>query len=325
MRAKLHLIGFMAAVALGVVAVPVAAQPYPSRPITLVVPFPPGGSTTIIARIIADKLSDALGRPIVVDNRGGAGGSIAARQVARSAPDGYTLLLAFSATLAISPSMFSNVGYDPRTDFAPIGMIGMAPSVLAVHPTVPAHSVAELIRVAKDAPGKIQYGSPSTGTVNHLAAELFASMAEVKLGHIPYKGTGPAMSDLLGGHIAMMFAPIPAAHGNVSTGMLRALGVSSLKRSTLLPDIPTIAEAGLSGFEATQRSVLLAPAGTPAAIVERLNRELNALLATDEVKKRLALEGAESIPGPPEAYTADVEREEKRWSKLVQSIGLKGE
>jgi tripartite-type tricarboxylate transporter receptor subunit TctC len=190
---------------------------------------------------------------------------------------------------------------------------------------VPAHSVTELIKVAKDAPGKIQYGSPSTGTVNHLAAELFASMADTKLGHIPYKGTGPAMSDLLGGHISMMFAPIPAAHGNVATGMLRALGVTSLTRSSLLPETPTIAEAGLPGFEATQRSTLLAPAGTPPAIVERLNRELNTLLATDEVRKRLALEGAEPIPGPPEEYAADIDREEKRWSKLVHAIGLKGE
>jgi tripartite-type tricarboxylate transporter receptor subunit TctC len=149
-----------------------------------------------------------------------------------------------------------------------------------VHPSLPAHSVADLIKVARDAPGKIQYGSPSTGTVNHLAAELFASMADIKLGHIPYKGTGPAMSDLLGGHISMMFAPIPAAHANVAAGTLRALGVSSLQRSRLLPEIPTIAEAGLPGFEATQRSTLLAPAGTPRPIVERLNRELNALLAT---------------------------------------------
>jgi tripartite-type tricarboxylate transporter receptor subunit TctC len=329
MDARLNRRGVLAATALaavlGVAGLQAAAQPYPARPITLVVPFPPGGSTTILARIIADKLSDALGRPFVVDNRGGAGGSIAARQVARSAPDGYTLLIAFSATLAISPSMFPNVGYDPRTDFAPIGMIGMAPSVLIVHPAVPAHSVAELIKVAKDAPGKIQFGSPSTGTVNHLAAELFASMADIRLGHIPYKGTGQAMSDLLGGHIAMMFAPIPAAHANVAAGSLRALGVTSLQRSSLLPEIPTIAETGLPGFEATQRSTLLAPAGTPHAIVERLNRELNAILATDEVRKRLALEGAEPIPGAPEEYAADIDREEKRWSKLVQAIGLKGE
>jgi tripartite-type tricarboxylate transporter receptor subunit TctC len=329
MGARLDRCGLLAAIALiavlGPAAPPADAQPYPSRPITLVVPFPPGGSTTIIARIIADKLSDALGRPIVVDNRGGAGGSIAARQVARSTPDGYTLLLAFSATLAISPSMFPNVGYDPRTDFAPIGMVGMAPSVLVVHPAVPAHSVAELIAFAKDTPGKLQFGSPSTGTVNHLAGELFASMADIKITHIPYKGTGPAITDLLGGHISMMFAPIPAAHANVAAGSLRALGVTSLQRSGLLPEVPTVAEAGLPGFEAVQRSALLAPAGTPRAIVERLNRELNALLATDEVKKRLALEGGEPIPGPPEAYTADVDREEQRWSKLVQAIGLKAE
>ncbi len=311
--------------ALGAAALPAHAQPYPSRPITLVVPFPPGGSTTIIARIVADKLGDALGRPIVVDNRGGAGGSIGARQVAKSTPDGYTLLLAFSGTLAISPSMFPNAGFDPRTDFAPVGMIGMAPSVLVVHPGVGAHSVAELIKLAKAAPGQLQYGSPSIGTVNHLAGELFASMADVKISHIPYKGTGPAITDLLGGHIAMMFAPIPAAHGNVTTGMLRPLGVTSLKRSSLLPDVPTVAESGLPGFEVAQRSVLLAPAGTPRAIIERLNRELNAALATDEVKRRLAVEGGEPIPGPPEVYTADIDREETRWSKLVNAIGLKGE
>jgi tripartite-type tricarboxylate transporter receptor subunit TctC len=327
MRARLHRRGLLGAIALALLAcpAPTAAESYPTRPITLVVPFPPGGSTTILARILADRLTDTLGRPIVVDNRGGAGGSIAARQVAHSTPDGYTLLLAFSATLAISPSMFANVGYDPRTDFAPIGMVGMAPSVLVVHPSVPAHSVAELIKLAKDAPGKLQFGSPSIGTVNHLAAELFASMADVKLSHIPYKGTGPAMSDVLGGHISMMFAPIPAAHANVDAGMLRALGVTSLNRSRLLPNIPTIAEAGLPGYEATQRSVLLAPAGTPRPIVERLNRELNALLGTDEIVKRLALEGAEPIPGAPEEYLADVDREEKRWSQLVRTIGLKAE
>jgi tripartite-type tricarboxylate transporter receptor subunit TctC len=311
--------------AIGAGAAPAAAQPYPSRPITLVVPFPPGGSATIIARIIADKMSDALGQQIVVDNRGGAGGSIATRQVAKSAPDGTTLLLAFTGTLAVSPLIFPNVGYDPRKDFAAIGLIGMAPSVLAVNRSVPAHSVADLIRIAKAAPGQIQYGSPGIGTTNHLAGELLAAMAGIKITHIPYKGTGPAITDLLGGHIAMMFAPIPAAHGNVSAGMLRALGVTSLKRSNLWPDIPTVAEAGLPGFEVVQRSTLLAPAGTPQPIIERLNRELNAVLATDEVRKRLAVEGGEPVPGAPEEYAADIDREEARWSKLVAAIGLKGE
>ena len=306
-------------------AAPAAAQTYPSRPITLVVPFPPGGSATIIARIIADKMSEGLGQQIVVDNRGGAGGSIAARQVAKSAPDGATLLLAFTGTLAVSPLIFANVGYDPRKDFAGIGLIGMAPSVLAVHPSVPARSVADLIGIAKAEPGKIQYGSPGIGTTNHLAGELLAAMTGIRITHIPYKGTGPAITDLLGSHIAMMFAPIPAAHGNVSAGALRALGVTSLKRSSLWPDIPTVAETGLPGFEVVQRSTLLAPAGTPRTIIERLNKELNAVLATDEVRRRLAVEGGEPVPGAPEEYAADIDREEMRWSKLVATIGLKGE
>jgi tripartite-type tricarboxylate transporter receptor subunit TctC len=317
------LTALIAAVSAG--AAPAAAQTYPSRPITLVVPFPPGGSATIIARIIADKMSEGLGQQIVVDNRGGAGGSIAARQVAKSAPDGTTLLLAFTGTLAVSPLIFANVGYDPRKDFAGIGLIGMAPSVLAVHPSVPARSVADLVGIAKAEPGKIQYGSPGIGTTNHLAGELLAAMTSIKITHIPYKGTGPAITDLLGGHIAMMFAPIPAAHGNVSAGALRALGVTSLKRSSLWPDIPTVAETGLPGFEVVQRSTLLAPAGTPRAIIERLNKELNAVLATDEVKRRLAVEGGEPVPGAPEEYAADIDREEMRWSKLVATIGLKGE
>jgi tripartite-type tricarboxylate transporter receptor subunit TctC len=317
------LTALIAAVSAG--AAPAAAQTYPSRPITLVVPFPPGGSATIIARIIADKMSEGLGQQIVIDNRGGAGGSIAARQVAKSAPDGATLLLAFTGTLAVSPLIFANVGYDPRKDFAGIGLIGMAPSVLAVHPSVPAHSVADLVGIAKAEPGKIQYGSPGIGTTNHLAGELLAAMTGIRITHIPYKGTGPAITDLLGSHIAMMFAPIPAAHGNVSAGALRALGVTSLKRSSLWPDIPTVAETGLPGFEVVQRSTLLAPAGTPRTIIERLNKELNAVLATDEVRRRLAVEGGEPVPGAPEEYAADIDREEMRWSKLVATIGLKGE
>jgi tripartite-type tricarboxylate transporter receptor subunit TctC len=317
------LMALIAAVSAG--AAPAAAQTYPSRPITLVVPFPPGGSATIIARIIADKMSEGLGQQIVIDNRGGAGGSIAARQVAKSAPDGATLLLAFTGTLAVSPLIFANVGYDPRKDFAGIGLIGMAPSVLAVHPSVPARSVADLIGIAKAEPGKIQYGSPGIGTTNHLAGELLAAMTGIRITHIPYKGTGPAITDLLGGHIAMMFAPIPAAHGNVSAGALRALGVTSLKRSSLWPDIPTVAETGLPGFEVVQRSTLLAPAGTPRPIIERLNKELNAVLATDDVRRRLAVEGGEPVPGAPEEYAADIDREEMRWAKLVATIGLKGE
>jgi tripartite-type tricarboxylate transporter receptor subunit TctC len=318
---------FAAAVAIAALAgVPGAlAQNYPDRAITLIVPFPPGGSTTIVARIIAEKMSERLGQQIVVDNRGGAAGSIGARQVAKSAPDGYTILLAFTGTLAVSPIIFANTGYDPRKDFAAIGLVGVAPSVFAAHPSVPAHSVADLIKLAKASPNKFHFGSPGLGTINHLAGELFASMADIKLTHVPYKGTGPAVTDLLGGHIALMFVPIPAAHSNVTSGMLRALGVTSAQRSRLLPDVPTVAESGLPGFEVVQRSALLAPAGTPRPIIERLNKELNVVLATDEVRKRLAVEGGEPIPGAPEEYAADIEREEARWSALVKAIGLKGE
>ncbi|MGA8962058.1 MAG: tripartite tricarboxylate transporter substrate-binding protein, partial [Pseudolabrys sp.] len=212
------------------------ADDYPTRPITLIVPFPPGGSTTVMARNVADKMSATLGQPVVVENRGGAGGTIGTRSVAKAAPDGYTILLSYTATMAIAPSMNVNAGYDPRKDFVPIGMIGFAPNVLVVHPSLPARSVAELIAYAKAAPAPVQYGSPGVGTVNHLAGEYLASETGVKLQHVPYKGNGPAMGDLLGGHIPMMFVPIPVALGNVKAGTLRGLAITTAKRSGLLPD-----------------------------------------------------------------------------------------
>jgi tripartite-type tricarboxylate transporter receptor subunit TctC len=192
---------------------PAQADDYPTRPVTLIVPFPPGGSTTVMARNVADKMSTALGQQIVVDNRGGAGGTLGTRSAAKAAPDGYTILLGYTGTLAIGPSMHANAGYDPRKDFAPIGMIGAAPNILAVHPSLPVHSVAELIAYAKKAPAPLQYGSPGVGTVNHLAAEYLASETGIKLQHVPYKGNGPAVTDLLGGHIPMMFLPIPVGAG----------------------------------------------------------------------------------------------------------------
>jgi tripartite-type tricarboxylate transporter receptor subunit TctC len=301
------------------------AEDYPTRPVTLIVPFPPGGSTTVMARNVADKMSAALGQQIVVENRGGAGGTIGTRFVAKAAPDGYTILLSYTATLAIAPAMNVNAGYDPNKDFVPIGMIGFAPNVLVVHPSLPVKSVAELIAYAKAAPAPLQYGSPGVGTVNHLAGEYLASEAGVKLQHVPYKGNGPAMSDLLGGHILMMFVPIPVALGNVKAGTLRALAITSAKRSSLLPDLPTLAESGVPGFDVALRYGLMAPAGTPAAITGRLNKELNAALASEDVKTRLATEGAEALPGTPEAYTADVEKDEKKWGGLVKKLGLKVE
>src|SRR4051794_8978909 len=227
------------------------AQNYPTRAITLVIPFAPGGSTSIVGRAIADKMSEVLGEKVVVDNRPGAGGTVGTKAVAKSDPDGYTLLLGYTGTLAIGPTLYPNAGYDPRKDFAPIGMIGNAPNSLVVHPSFPAKSVKELVDYAKANPGKVSYGSAGVGTVSHVAGEYFATAAGVKLIHVPYRGTGPAIADLIGGHIPMAFAPIPATHGPVSQGQLRGLAVTSAKRSTLVPDLPTIVEAGIPNFEAS--------------------------------------------------------------------------
>src|SRR5215467_10115851 len=300
------------------------AEDYPSRPITLVVPFPPGGSTTVMARIVADKLSTALGQQIVVENKGGAGGTIGTRFVAKAAPDGYTILLSYTATMAIAPAMNANAGYDPRKDFAPIGMIGAAPSVLLVHPSLPVHSVAELISYAKAASAPVQYGSPGVGTVNHLAGEYLGTETGMKLQHVPYKGNGPAMSDLLGGHIPMMFVPIPVSLGNIKAGSLRGLAITSAKRTNLLPDLPTLAESGVPGFDVALRYGLAAPAGTPPAIIARLNKELNTALASEDVKNRLATEGAEALPGTPAAYAVDIDQDEKKRGGAVEKVRIEG-
>jgi len=318
----------LAVVAAGVVsalATIAAAQNYPTRPITLVVPFPPGGSTTIVARIVTDRMADAIGQQFVVDNRGGAGGTLGTRQVAKSTPDGYTLALGYTGTLAIAPSLFPNVGYDVRTDFAPLGRIGVAPSTVVVHPSFPVHSLAELIAYAKANPGKVNYGSAGIGTVGHVAGEYFAIETGIKLTHIPYKGTGPAITDLLGGHIPLSFSPIPAVHESAKSGLLRMLAVTSAKRSRLVPDTPTIAESGVPGFEAVLRYGLVAPAGTPRPIVDRLNKALRAALESAEVRNRLAIEGAEPLPSSPEEYAADLDHEETQWSKVIKASGAKAE
>jgi tripartite-type tricarboxylate transporter receptor subunit TctC len=309
------------------VAAPLAAsaQDYPTRPIVLVSPFPPGGSVSLVARIVAEKMSETLAQSIIVENRGGAGGTIGARLVAKSLPDGYTLLLGYTGTLAIGPSLYANAGFEPRKDFAPIGRIGSAPTMLVVHPSLPVHSVAELIAYARESPGKVNYGSAGIGTVGHLAGELLATMAGIKLTHVPYKGTGPALTDLLGGHIPMMFTPIPTAHGQAESGLLRALAVTSAQRSSLLPDLPTVAESGLPGYEAGLRYGLVAPAGTPRAVIARLNKELRLALTAEDVRQRLATDGAETLPSTPEEYAADIDREETTWSKVVNALGLKGE
>jgi tripartite-type tricarboxylate transporter receptor subunit TctC len=301
------------------------AQSYPERPITLVVPFAPGGSASIAARSVADKMSETLGQQIVIDNRGGAGGTIATRAVAKSAPDGYTILVTTSATVGTSPSLLENLGYDPRKDFAPIGLIAATPNLIAVHPSFPAHSLAELIKIGREAATPIPYGSPGTGTLNHLTVELLAYRTGMKLAHVPYKGAGPALNDLLGGHIKVLISAIPNAHSHVVAGTIRALAVTGAKRSPLLPAVPTFAESGLPGYEVPLRWGLAAPAGTPHAIIEKLNGALNAALATDEVRARLAIEGAEPEPITPEDYAALIDREVAMWSDLVKAVGIKPE
>jgi tripartite-type tricarboxylate transporter receptor subunit TctC len=301
------------------------AQTYPNRAITLVVPFPPGGSTGIVARVLADKMSETLGQPVVIDNRGGAGGLTGGRSVAKSAPDGYTLLATSTGTMAIGPSLYPNSGFDPRKDFAPIGRIGTGFNALVVHKGVPARTVLELIAYAKQNPGKLSVGSAGGGTLSHLSAELFAGLAGIKLQHVPYRGNGPAFTDLLGGHIQMQFVPIVQAHTNIASGQVQALGVTAARRSNLLPELPTVAEAGLPGYEATQQYGLVAPAGTPRAIIDHLNKALRTALTSDEVLKRLAADGAEPVPSTPEEHAILLEQEQAKWSRLANEIGLKPE
>jgi tripartite-type tricarboxylate transporter receptor subunit TctC len=305
-------------------AAPALAQDYPAHPITLVVPYAAGGGNDVIARIVAERMSARLGQAIVVENRGGAGGTIATRQVAKAPPDGYTLLIATSS-LAINPSLYPNAGYDPRKDFAPIGLIASSANVVLVHPSVPAHSIGELIALAKK-DNTLTFASTGTGSSVHLAAELFAGMAGIKLTHVPYKGSGPALNDLLGGHVTTMFATMASAAGIMrSADKVRALAVTGATRSTLFPDLPTVAEGGLPGYEAVLHYGIVAPAGTPRPIVDRLNTALNAALANDEVKKKLAVEGAETLPATPDKYSADIAKEEAKWSDIIRKAGVKGE
>jgi tripartite-type tricarboxylate transporter receptor subunit TctC len=298
-----------------------SAQTYPDRPITLVVPYPAGGGNDVLGRLVAERMSKALGGTIVVENRGGAGGTLGTRQVAKSAPDGYTMLIATSS-LAINPSLYPNVGYDPIKDFAPIGLLAAGANVVLVHPSVPVKSIPDLIALAKKNPGKLNFASTGTGSSVHLAAELFASMAGLKISHVPYRGSGPALNDLLGGHVTMMFATLPSAIGIVKSGKVRALAVSSKQRSAVFPELPTIAEAGLPGYAAELHYGLVAPAGTPRPIIDRLNKALRAALDDSTLRARLAREGAVPLPSTPEDYATDIAAEEQMWGKIVRDAGV---
>jgi tripartite-type tricarboxylate transporter receptor subunit TctC len=316
----------IAAAVLAVASSARAAPPadYPTRPITLVVPYPPGGGNDVIARLVAARMSQNLGQPIVIENRAGAGSTIGTRDVARSAGNGYTLLIATSS-LAINPSLYPDADYDPQNDFAPIGLIATSANLMLVRPGLPAHSIAELIALAKATPGKLNFASTGTGTSTHLAAALFATMAGVALTAIPYKGVAPAVTDLLGEHVDLMFCPTASVVGLVHEGKLRALAVTSVKRSALFPQLPTVAEAGLAGYAAELHYGIVAPAGTPRPIVQKLNAALNAALANAEVKNRLAVDGAEVLPGTPEAYAADIAAEQAKWSAVIKKTGVKAQ
>jgi len=311
--------------ALAAVAPAWAAQDFPTRPIMLVIPFAPGGSTSIVGRGVARKMSELLGEKIIVDNRPGAGGTLGTSAVAKSEPDGYTLLLGYTGTLAIAPSLYKKAGYDPRKDFAPVGMIGNAPNSLVVNPAFQVDTVAALIAYAKANPGKLNFGTAGTGTASHITGEYFARSAGITLVHIPYKGTGPVLTDLLGGQIPMAFAPIPAAHTNVVAGKLRALAVTSATRSGLLPDVPTIAESGIPGFDASLYYGLVAPAGTPRPIIDKLNKALRDALASDEVKRQLANDGTDVTPGSPDDYAALIDKDENKWAQLVKASGVRSQ
>jgi tripartite-type tricarboxylate transporter receptor subunit TctC len=301
------------------------AADYPNLVVTLVVPYPPGGGVDAMARVVAAKLSDAFKQQVIVDNKPGAGGTLGTRLVAHAAPDGYTLLLGHTGTISINPSPFAHAGYDPRKDFAPIGLVASMPVALLAHPSFPAKSVAEFIALAKQQPGKLNVGTAPLGTGGYMSAELFKSEAAVDVAIIPYKGSALVINDLLGGHVPVAFSVLPPALGNIQAGKLRAIAVTSKKRFSLLADVPTFDESGMPGFEAVLHYGLLAPAGTPKDIVDKLSAELRTLVDTDDVRKRIHFEGGDPLTSTPAEYAADIDKEETKWSRLVHKLGLKVE
>jgi tripartite-type tricarboxylate transporter receptor subunit TctC len=300
------------------------ADLYPSKPVRLILPFPPGGGTDILGRLIAERLSASLGQPVVVENRGGAGGNVGAEAAAHSAPDGYTLLLV-APTLAISPSLYSKLAFDPTRDFAPISLVATVPNVMITNPSVPAKTLQEFIALAKAKPAAMNFGSGGSGTSNHLGGELFNIVAGVQLVHVPYKGVNLAMNDVLAGNIQLVLIGIPAAAPNIKSGRLRALAVLARERSAALPDVPTAAEAGLPDFEVTTWYGMLAPAGTPRPIVARLNGELVRIMHSPELKERLAAMATDPWTSTPEEFAAYIKEETARWAEVVRKAGIKAE
>jgi tripartite-type tricarboxylate transporter receptor subunit TctC len=301
------------------------AQDYPTRTISLVVPYPPGGGVDTLARVVAEKLSGTLGQQVVVENRAGGSGLVGTRAFIKSAPDGYTLFLGHTGSIAINPSLYANAGIDPRKDFTPIGLIASMPVALLAHPSFPAKTIGEVVAIAKQEGPKFNIGTSAIGTGSYLSAELFKSMTGVDAAIIPYKGTGQVMNDLLGNHVPIAFGVLPPALGNLQAGTLRAIAVLSPMRFSLLPDVPTANESGLPGFESVLHYGLLAPPGTPRPIVDRLNAALRALVETKEIKQRILAEGGDPLTSTPDEYAKDIDREETKWGTLVRKLNLKVE
>jgi tripartite-type tricarboxylate transporter receptor subunit TctC len=307
----------------GFVPLPACAQAYPTKPIRLVVPFPPGGSLDVVARAIGQKLTEAWGQPVVIDNRPGAGGNIGADLVAKSAPDGYTILEGALSTHAVNVSLYSKMPYDPVRDFAPITLVAITPNVLVLNPSFPANSVPELIAYAKAHPGGLSFGSGSNGSAGHLAGELFKTETGVDMVHIPYKGGAPALQALLAGDTQLMFDNLANSTPQLKAGKLKALAVTTAKRSALAPELPTLAETGLPGFDIYTWWGFMAPAGTPKEIIAKWNAEVTRILATPEMKAFFAQQGAEPAPTTPEQFAALIRSEIPKYAKIVKDSGAK--
>jgi tripartite-type tricarboxylate transporter receptor subunit TctC len=322
MKAITALVAAISAVAT-LCAMPAQAQNYPARPVTLVLGFAPGGPSDVMARVFSKKLEQVLGQPVVIENRTGAGGNIAGEMVARAAPDGHTILLANSGILAANAFLYKRTGFDAQKDFAPITRVGEQANVLIVHPGVPAKSLKELIAYAKANPGKVSYASGGHGSSPHLAAELLKAEAKINLVHVPYKGTGPALRDIIAGHVQMMFASVSPSKPHIETGKVRALAVSTLKRTALLPDVASVAELEIPGFEATAWHALVAPAKTPKDVLGKLHGAMMTTLKDPAVNKQLTNLGLDVTPTTPEQLAAYIKSEIPKWAAIIKASGAK--
>ena len=320
MKARSHLI---VALCLTCAAGTVLAQAYPAKPIRMMIGFPPGGGTDIIGRIVAQKLGEALGQQIIVDNRGGASGQLAAELVSKAAPDGYTIMMAHIAAISILPSLVAKLPYDAQKDFAPVSLAAIGPNLLVVHPSVPAKNVRELVALAKSRPGQLQYASPGTGTVQHLAGELFKLQAKVDILHVPYKGSGQSIVDLIAGQVHMDFDAVPPVINYVRQGKLRALAVTSAKRFSLLPDIPTVEEAGVPGFDMSTWWGIVAPAAVSKDIISKLNSEMVRSIRQADAQDKISSVGADTVGNTPDEFAAFIRTETGKYARIVKAANIK--